>query len=95
MWTIGYKAGEQGVGEINVDVEECSPQEHYLYLYNVEERLESKDAEGEEDSSNVQDIKANKQAHVRGYFNPAAWLYAIHGSVRLENLAIANEAGAE
>lgn len=83
MWKIGYKDAKNSVSIMRVDIHECSPKDHYLYLYDVE-RIEVEREEIESDISEVEpDTK--ELAHVRGYFNPTAWLFAVSEDVIIEN----------
>ena len=88
-WTIGYKDGDNGtLVEIEVDVDEVSPKDHYLYLYNIETAEdEVTDAEqpDENESEDVVEIEQKELAKVKGFFNPASWVYAISGDVLVLN----------
>ena len=78
-WVIGFKAsnleGEQAdVQEMLVNVDECSPKEHYLYLYD---EFEVADEEIIQEEGNIAEIQPAKYAKVMGVFPPTAWLFAI------------------
>lgn len=73
-WVIGYKVTENEIEHMVVDVDECSPNEHYLYLYNEFEVNEEPDEEG----GNVAELKPQKYAKVMGAFPPGSWLFAVH-----------------
>jgi hypothetical protein len=78
MWKIGFKVGEEEVGEMTVNVDECSPKEHYLYLYN-EFKIEEDDQIDEE--GNVVEIEPQVMAKVMGVFPPTTWVYALQDGI--------------
>lgn len=82
-WLIGFKGsnleGEQAdIREMLVDVDECSPKEHYLYLYN---EFEVDDEEIVQTEGNVAELKPAKYAKVMGVFPPTTWIFAIQEDV--------------
>lgn len=83
-WLIGYKE-DNTVFEMEVEVDEVSPKDHYLYLYNIEKRGGVENEELENEEGDVVDVKPEEIARVRGFFNPTAWLYAIHNDVIILN----------
>jgi len=73
-WTIGYKESEKSsIKKMIVWVDEVSPKEHYLYLYNVEMKEQEV-----ADDENVIELEEVAIAKVVGFFNPTAWVYAVN-----------------
>ncbi len=68
-WLVGYKIEEKTLGDMIVDVDQCSPRDHYLYLYNEEEQ----EVVVEKDIANVPEALAR----ILGVITPGAWSYAI------------------
>lgn len=73
-WLIGYKDSEETIGEMLVSVDQCSPREHYLYLYN--------EIEGEVDvEGDIAAVGPEKLARILGSFAPGGWLYALNTDI--------------
>lgn len=70
-WLVGYKVEEKTLGEMVVKVDQCSPREHYLYLYNEEEQ---DPVEVEDD---VATVEPEALARILGIIAPGSWSYAI------------------
>ncbi len=74
-WLIGYKIEDKTLGEMIVEVDQCAPREHYLYLYNEEEQ------EPVEVEDDVAVIESESLAKVLGVLPPGSWSYAINVEV--------------
>jgi hypothetical protein len=74
-WLIGYKVEEKTLGEMSVKVDQCSPKEHYLFLYNEEEQ------EPIEVEDDVATVEPEALARVLGVISPGSWAYAINTDV--------------
>ena len=76
LWTIGYRGEENGpIQQMSVRVDEVSPKEHYLYLYDVETREQEV-----KDDEDVVELKEVEIAKVVGFFSPAVWIFAVNES---------------
>ena len=84
-WVIGYKVAEKELGEMVVDVDQCSPREHYLYLYNEEQ------TEPAESDSDVASIEPEALARILGCMAPGSWSFAIKTDIIEEFVLIEPE----
>jgi hypothetical protein len=78
-WIIGLKSDTMDYIPLEVDVDECSPKEHYLYLYDQYEATEE-EADLDKDG-NIVELEPKLLAKIMGFFPPTTWVFAIKDEV--------------